>query len=89
MAESWRERANRFSHDEEEAIEERLVSQLVDDRFDWVSLVRRYPVPALIASATFGFVVGRNHGTSLLSLATDSLAERVGEAVTGFDRGSR
>lgn len=44
-----------------------IVAELMPAGFDWQRLVRTYPVPALALAAATGFVLGRGHGTGLMS----------------------
>ncbi len=59
------------------AFEDRVVDNLFDEGFDWVDVVRSYPIPCLAIAAVAGFLVGRAHGAQLFDVASDALTERV------------
>lgn len=62
-------------------IEDQLVDHLFEDDFDWVDIVRSYPIPSLIVSALGGYLLGRRHGASLFEAFGDQVADRVTRAM--------
>lgn len=54
---------------------------LLDGGFDWVDLVRAYPIPALLLAAIGGFVIGRTRGEEVVEALSEFAASRVSQHV--------
>jgi hypothetical protein len=54
---------------------DRIVDDLLPQDFDWRELVRDYPLPGLLVAVVGGFLLGRRHGSELLS-ALQRFADR-------------
>ncbi|MEE8524260.1 MAG: hypothetical protein V3T72_10040 [Thermoanaerobaculia bacterium] len=46
---------------------DQIVDDLLPEDFDWREIVRDYPLPAIIVAVAGGFLLGRRHGTDLLT----------------------
>ena len=62
------------------AIEDRIVGGLAPG-FDWVSLVRAYPLASVAVAASLGFLIGRARGPQIFGILGDFAGERVDESV--------
>jgi hypothetical protein len=65
-------------------IEDRIVDEFFEGDFDWVDVVRRYPIPTLLISALGGFLLGRLHGTEVFTAASDRMAEKIQRSLGEF-----
>jgi hypothetical protein len=54
-----------------------LIDDLVAGGFDWESLVRDYPIPALLLAAFGGFVLARSQGEAVVEALSDFAAGQV------------
>ena len=54
-----------------------MLDQLIDGEFDWVEVVRSYPIASIGVAALGGFLLGRNYGVSLFDGVTEKLNDRV------------
>lgn len=64
-----------------EAAAHEVVDDLMPEGFDWERLVRRYPVPALLAAGVGGFWLGRSRGSAILAALAAFAAAQVTEQV--------
>jgi outer membrane lipoprotein SlyB len=48
---------------------------------DWERLVRRYPIPALLAAAVGGFLLGRSRGPAIVAALGAFAGRRVAASV--------
>ena len=46
---------------------DQIIDDLLPEDLDWREMVRTYPLPAVAAAAVGGFLLGRRHGSDLLS----------------------
>lgn len=69
----------------ERPLEDRLVDGVFDESFDWVEVVRSYPLPCVAVAAVAGFLVGRAHGPQLFDAASDVVTDRVVRSLGGLD----
>jgi hypothetical protein len=54
---------------------------LLSGGFDWVELVRAYPIPALLLAAVGGFVLGRSRGQEVVETLGEFAASQVSRHV--------
>lgn len=60
---------------------ERIVSEVVGEDVDWVSLVRRYPFASLAVAAGAGYLLAVKHGPAIVDALSDLASRRVSESV--------
>jgi hypothetical protein len=60
---------------------EEILDELLPEGLNWMDLVRRYPIPAVLLAAVGGFFIGRSHGPSLLSAASGYAASEMAKNV--------
>jgi hypothetical protein len=61
-----------------------LLDRVLPEGLDWEELVRTYPVPALAVAALGGFLVGRAHGTAIVSAVSSFAAAEVAKNVSSL-----
>jgi len=54
---------------------------LLGEGFDWVELVRAYPIPALLLAAAGGFILGRTRGAAIVEALSEFAAGQVSRHV--------
>lgn len=67
---------------ERESVVDELIDEIVPEGLDWERLVVSYPIPALLIAAVGGFLIGRRHGTEILSAASSYMAAEVSRNVS-------
>ncbi|HEV2851927.1 MAG TPA: hypothetical protein VHC97_03895 [Thermoanaerobaculia bacterium] len=67
---------------ERESVVDELIDEIVPEGLDWERLVVSYPIPALLIAAVGGFLLGRRHGTEILSAASGYVAAEVSRNVS-------
>jgi hypothetical protein len=60
---------------------EEILDELLPEGLNWMDMVRRYPIPAVLLAAVGGFFIGRSHGPSLLSAASSYAASEMAKNV--------
>lgn len=73
---------------ERDSFADELIDEILPEGVEWERLVVRYPIPALLVAAVGGFLIGRSHGTQILSAASGFAASELSRNVNHlFDRG--
>ncbi|HEX9945680.1 MAG TPA: hypothetical protein VGG03_27030 [Thermoanaerobaculia bacterium] len=67
---------------ERESFVDELIDEFVPEGLDWERLVVSYPVPALVLAAVGGFLLGRSHGSEILSAVSGFAAAEVSRNVS-------
>ena len=65
-----------------------IVDDLLPDELDWRRLARSYPIPALVVAAAGGYLIGREHGPSLLAALRDFVTGEVSGNIQSLLDGS-
>ena len=56
---------------------DRVLDELLPGDFDWRTMVRTYPGPAIAVAAVVGFGLGRSHGGALVAALTALAGDRI------------
>jgi hypothetical protein len=67
---------------ERESIVDEIIDEIVPEGLDWERMVVRYPIPALVLAAIGGFLLGRRHGSEILSAVSGYAAAEVSRNVS-------
>lgn len=68
----------------EDSQADELLDELLPEELDWRRLVRTYPIPALLAAAAGGYVLGRGRGRVILATLSGFAADAVTQGVNEF-----
>lgn len=58
-----------------------IIDELVPEDLDWKHLVTTYPIASISVVTLAGFLLGRSHGTSLLSAVSAFMAKEMSQNI--------
>jgi hypothetical protein len=67
---------------ERDSIVDELIDEIVPEGLDWERLVVTYPIPALLVAAIGGFLIGRSHGSEILSAVSSYASAEISRNVS-------
>lgn len=67
--------------------EDELLDSLVPEGWDWATVVREYPIPALAVAAVGGFIIGRWRGTEIVETVSELANNKVNQVLDGVLEG--
>jgi hypothetical protein len=77
---------DRFELAGEPSLADELLDDLMPPELDWRGVVRRHPIPALLAAAAAGYLLGRSRkGRVLVEALSGAVAAGVVSRVSGLD----
>ncbi len=67
---------------ERDSIVDEVIDEIVPEGLDWERLVVTYPIPALLAVAVGGFLLGRRHGPEILAAVSSYASSEISRNVS-------